>query len=364
MSLRIHIEMASGAAWRHIEYPKIEQPRRVGDWLLGGGVRWVVTEKVHGANFSFVTNGSEVRCAKRRSFLAEDEQFYCWKKVRDRHAAAVLRLFAEVARLHEARFVHLYGEIYGGSYPHPDVRPTGDKLVQHGVYYCPEVRFVAFDLLVVPDDAPPRFLPHEEAAQLLDRCGIPRAEPLLVTNSLAEALAYPLGFVTRIPASLGLPPLEANVAEGVVVKADGGMAGGGDRPMFKVKHPRFQESCKSAGRAAERGAAKKGQLLACGDLGAYVVECAGEEITRERLASALSKVGEVRLGDDRVEELVAEFSRDVADELAASCAEQLAALSPSLLAAVHKKVANKCRGAVMRHLHSVARREKNETVNS
>ena len=48
--------------------------------------------------------------------------------------------------------VFLYGELYGGQYPHPDVDPVpGLQAVQTGVYYSPHIEFCAFDLRVVGD---------------------------------------------------------------------------------------------------------------------------------------------------------------------------------------------------------------------
>lgn len=40
-----------------------------------------------------------------------------------------------------------YGELFGGKYPHPDVAAHPDvRPIQSGVYYCPDLRFAAFDV--------------------------------------------------------------------------------------------------------------------------------------------------------------------------------------------------------------------------
>ena len=39
-------------------------------------LQYVVQEKVHGANTSFLCDGNEVKFAKRTSVLANDEKFY------------------------------------------------------------------------------------------------------------------------------------------------------------------------------------------------------------------------------------------------------------------------------------------------
>ena len=49
---------------------------------LGGD--WVVTEKIHGANFCLITtNSSEIECSRRKDLLTEKEFFYDWKNIRD-----------------------------------------------------------------------------------------------------------------------------------------------------------------------------------------------------------------------------------------------------------------------------------------
>ena len=81
--------------------------------------KWVVTEKIHGANFSFHTDGEVVRVAHRRDFLDENENFFnCHTaifmetypdKVRKIHGLVIER-FSEK----EIDQVSVYGELFGG----------------------------------------------------------------------------------------------------------------------------------------------------------------------------------------------------------------------------------------------------------
>ena len=43
--------------------------------------KYVVQEKVHGANFSFITDGEVIQVAKRSGLIAEDEKFNNYKFV-------------------------------------------------------------------------------------------------------------------------------------------------------------------------------------------------------------------------------------------------------------------------------------------
>src|SRR5690606_29169553 len=80
-----HVQCASrkehsmaGEEPHHTSYEKIvERPEQ---WALEDrGYRalkkspWVVTEKIHGANFALLSDGQTVRCAKRKAMLAEGE---------------------------------------------------------------------------------------------------------------------------------------------------------------------------------------------------------------------------------------------------------------------------------------------------
>lgn len=62
------------------KYPSIENSYRKGfaqavrDAGEEAGAEWVVTEKIHGANFSFWTDGSNVACGKRTSLLETPDQ--------------------------------------------------------------------------------------------------------------------------------------------------------------------------------------------------------------------------------------------------------------------------------------------------
>jgi hypothetical protein len=58
-------------------------------------MEWVVQEKVHGANTSFLCDGNEVKFAKRTSMLADGEQFYDYQELLDRYKERVFDLFQQ-----------------------------------------------------------------------------------------------------------------------------------------------------------------------------------------------------------------------------------------------------------------------------
>jgi hypothetical protein len=71
-----------------------------------------------------------------------------------------------------------YGELLGGSYPHPAVPAVpGLSPVQTGIWYTPGLAWVAFDALVAAgDDDEGELLAHRELEELAGAAGL-RAAP-------------------------------------------------------------------------------------------------------------------------------------------------------------------------------------------
>ncbi|MBQ8810224.1 MAG: hypothetical protein IJZ69_07810, partial [Bacteroidales bacterium] len=57
------------------------------------GMQWVVQEKVHGTNTSFLCDGNDVKFAKRTSILEDDEKFYDYQELVDEYKEKVISLF-------------------------------------------------------------------------------------------------------------------------------------------------------------------------------------------------------------------------------------------------------------------------------
>eukprot|EP00475_Leptophrys_vorax_P031051 TRINITY_DN4691_c0_g1_i1.p1 TRINITY_DN4691_c0_g1~~TRINITY_DN4691_c0_g1_i1.p1 ORF type:complete len:397 (+),score=100.05 TRINITY_DN4691_c0_g1_i1:34-1191(+) len=185
---------------------------------------WVGVEKVHGANFSMVTNGVQVKFGKRTAFLKQTHNFYGVEKIIPEYEDKMIKLFdyvkSNVDSLTvggERRFdfsniecVRIYGELYGGSYPHDDVRPVGEfKAVQKGVWYTPNLMFYGFDLMVGS-----QFLSFAKACEIFEACDIPYGKPI-VRGTLAEVLDFD---VESCETSIPLPPIGDNIAEGIVIR--------------------------------------------------------------------------------------------------------------------------------------------------
>ena len=315
--------------WPFFEYDRIaEKPEK---WALDETLyrqiqkaRWVVTEKLHGSNFSFVTDGKKIRCAKRKSYLDPDEDFYAHQGVLSRMETQILALFQQTkAVFPEVVRVQLYGELFGGGYPHAEVaKVEGVQPIQTGVYYSPRVEFCAFDLSVETAKER-RFVSFEQLQTLLALGGIFTVQPLH-TGTYESALAYPIGFESAVPKRLGLPAIPNNKAEGIVIKPTEPIyvetEKGRARILLKKKIKEFSEDDKFF--SAQKWATDD-TLDALSLLSAALPDLAN----KNRLQSARSKVGPTNT-PQRSAQLFQLFVEDILLQLEEDYAELYQSLTP------------------------------------
>ena len=150
-----------------------------------GGETFVVQEKCHGSNFSMYISKDQIRCAKRSGFIKENESFFNYEKVLDKYEPNLRTLFNKLNKNNDIESVVVFGELYGGNYPHKDVPNVDVKAVQKGVYYNPDQDFIAFDIKVNG-----LYLDVESAnIQFLEN-NIPYTKTLF-EGSLEDCLKYP-----------------------------------------------------------------------------------------------------------------------------------------------------------------------------
>jgi len=289
---------------------------------------WVVTEKVHGANFCVITDGLMVRCAKRRRLLDEGERFFHHHTVLKRIQEPVKAAFVLVKeRYATTKWVMIYGELFGGCYPHPDVAPDpAVQAVQTGVYYSPTIAFYAFDLaLQEGDDAcTRRYLDYDQALEIFQTVQLFHAQPLFI-GKWHDANRYAVGFDSTIPALLSLPPLpQPNPAEGIVIKPVTSILietkKGQIRPIIKKKIAQFAEDKRF--HQAQKWPTQ--QSTHSNDALSMLKWEAFNLVTENRLLNAISKVG-ITEGEERKQSRIL-FNMLVADVYEELSAGQEAAL--------------------------------------
>ena len=267
---------------------------------------YVVQEKVHGSNCCFVTDGQEVRFAKRTSFVESGEMFFDYEELLERYKEKAIRLFHRVkSKYTDIESISIFGEMFGGRYPHPEVKNSTKVIcIQKGVFYCPYHEFYAFDLYVLGTENR-KYLSLDEMNSFFEDEKFFYARSLH-RGVLEECLQYPNAFQSRIAEWLGLPPVEDNICEGVVIRPlDIVFFKNGSRLLLKSKNSRF----------AEKKSVKKRQPSlfvepTYSEMLKDLLVITEEYVTENRLNNVVSKIGEVSVPKD-FGKLIGFLSKDI-----------------------------------------------------
>lgn len=272
-------------------------------------MQWVVQEKVHGTNTSFLCDGTDVKFAKRTSILGDDEKFYDYQEILEEYRDKVLSLYRRVCQHHEGvESISVFGELCGGAYPHPGVQRIGRlTLIQKGVFYTPGHEFYGFDIYVFTKDGG-CYLSVDETNALFEAEDFFYARSLF-TGSLDDCLRHPNQFQSKIAEWLGLPAIEDNICEGIVIRpVTPCYLRTGSRALIKSKNEKFAEkkSVKRRNKQLEQQVEYSKELTQLlGLLDPFVNE--------NRLANVVSHIGEVQIPRD-LGKLIKEMSYDVVED--------------------------------------------------
>lgn len=166
-------------------------------------VDWVVTEKVHGANFSFHLDaaGAITGCAKRTAILRESDIFFRgWQDMRDRYAVTMHAVGVLVGSP-----CVVFGELFGGG-------GSGSIRVQKGITYTPLLEFYLFDIW---DPVNETFLDWSRVEEICTAVCFPFHAEALASGTLEEVMNFDVNiFATR----LNRTDDQQAVAEGVIIR--------------------------------------------------------------------------------------------------------------------------------------------------
>lgn len=292
---------------KFIKYPSIENTYRqefidkIIEEQKAGGV-WVVTKKIHGANFSLWCDGTQVRMAKRTALLSDDDDFFGVQRIKEDLYKKVTILYEvlNACTKHHIEQIAVYGELYGGSYDHPEVaRDLNAHKVQKGVCYSPNNHFVAVDIRV--DD---KFLDFEMMQDACKDVGLP-CIPALMYGSMGDCLEFQNDFQSTVAGWFGLPEIKGNICEGVVIRpCKTQFLFSHKRVMLKSKNDKFKEK----GRKPKKVRVKQ-QMSKQGE---KVLKSLLVYVTDNRYDAVVSKIGKVTPKD--FGKIQGEFAKDVLEE--------------------------------------------------
>ena len=250
------------SSYSHIENEyKILKTQKVQEILENNDtIELVALEKIHGTNFSFLTNGIDVECCRRSDILKSDENFYNWQNILNKYKSNVIKLFGLVKEKLDIDSnikivqIQLYGELFGGYYPNVD-KINGNKPIQKGIYYSNSNEFAAFDLkyfikhhndLIHSNNV--KYLNWDLFEQVLREVLIPIV-PVIARGLWNEISQSNPKFESQIYKLHGLSQIPNNYAEGFVIKPvqEIYLKGEQERLIWKFKNPAFSEIVKGNG---------------------------------------------------------------------------------------------------------------------
>ena len=262
---------------------------------------WVVTEKIHGANFSFMLNEyDELVCCKRSGVILPDEKFYTYQEIVRKYGDNIKRMIKDLSYVHHTLNIQVYGELYGGGSPNNQVKPIFSP-IQKEVFYTPKIEFAMFQICINSDT----WLYKSEVMLLGSEFGVPCA-PILFTGTLDDALKYNNEFNSIVARNHGYV-FDNNTCEGVVIEPTIPMQLSiGARVIIKNKNSKFTErksTPKTFNVNDNRLDENTKQLLT-------EVESL---INMNRVNAVTSKIGEITQKD--IGKVIGLTSKDVLDEL-------------------------------------------------
>jgi Rnl2 family RNA ligase len=212
-------------------------------------MEWIATEKIHGANFSAITDGNTVSWARRSGIIEKTEKFYNYQKITKQFEDDIKDLFnnikfANIKKKKEIEFIQIYGELFGGAYPHNDVpKVQGACKVQDGVYYHPDNQFMIFDgRYMLKNNKTTFYFDYDDLLKYIPKFSKLQTCQILKRGTLDELKNLDPYFQTTIPNLYGLPPIENNYAEGYVLKPVKTVYNNdGERVALKLKRSNLSE---------------------------------------------------------------------------------------------------------------------------
>lgn len=271
--------------------------------------KWAITEKVHGTNIQLGYDGTNYTIGKRTGYLGEDENFYNIDKLAEHYKPSIIAIYDECKERYNCDSILVFGELFGGSYPHKDVaQDSKSKKVQKGVYYYPSNEIMFFDIFMFTREQG-RYLSVKEFEDVMSKVvNIGYQEVFfqgsILVDGLDNAIKYPNDQPSQIYLRWGLPEIEDNIREGIVIKPyEKDLYMGQTRVIIKSKNDRFAE--KSHEKPVKPQVEIPEHVQKC-------IEQISQYINENRVNNVISHVGEVTTKD--IGKIIGLTSKDVLED--------------------------------------------------
>jgi len=288
---------------------------------------FVVQEKVHGSNLSYWTkDGKTFYSGRRTGIIQENEKFFNYEKVLENIKPKLGLLWSSIKiNFPKLEQLTIFGELFGGDYPHPEIEIDKNSImVQKGIFYSPKNHFYAFDILLNTE----KYLDVNTANQYFEKVKLLHAKTIF-KGSIIECMEQENDFNTTIPNILGLPLLEPNITEGVVIKpTQTSFFNGGSRVILKNKNEKWAENTKYH--------KSINQIDELSEKVLKLQEVIKTYITENRLNNVISKIGEITKKD--FGKLLGMFNKDVVEDFTKDYKEILDELHKKEVKLINKSI--------------------------
>lgn len=225
--------------------------------------KFIITEKIHGANFSVMITSDSIEFGKRTSKLKVDENFFGYQDVVAKYKNE-FELIQNFLIQNEYESVRLFGEIFGSN-------------IQKGVFYGEEKRIKFFDGYINDE-----ILSQKDFVDMIEWLNIEHmlVPVLAIVDSLEKALDFDIRFNST------LIDLEDNICEGIVIKPYEKVYEYESGGIFYLKKKNTEFSEKQKARKARVDFKPSDNYEA-------VVEIYKSHLNENRLESIFSKYGKI-----------------------------------------------------------------------
>jgi len=208
---------------------------------------FVVTEKIHGTNLSFLVSEDGIQVAKRTSIISDNEKFYNADLMLEKYRDSFTKLFSFLkSQYNSIQSIQVYGEHFGGHYNGESDK--GFKKIQQEVQYIPFTDFIVFDIginQIIDGEEVRKYLNWDQLKIYAQNFSFKHV-PELFRGSFEDCLNYDNQYITKVPELYNLEPIENNITEGNVIKTleDIRIGKNQERVILKNKNDKFKEKGK------------------------------------------------------------------------------------------------------------------------
>jgi len=201
--------------------------------------------------------------------------------------------------------------------------------IQKGVFYSPVHEFYGFDIYINCAEQH-RYLTVDEANTLFEATGFLYAKTLF-RGTLDECLHHPNDFQSQVGGWLGLPPLDDNICEGIVIRpVTPTYLRNGARVLLKSKNAKFAEK-----KSIKKRTPKVFDEPTYSEALNAQLAVAEAYVTENRLNNVVSHIGQISIPRE-TGKLIGLYSKDVLDDYLKEHSSDYALLEKS-----EQKVLNK-----------------------